>query len=383
MNYHIPTRTRCHNHNPRSPTSAKTTPKKPAHIQHHHKTDSGATHHHRAPKPLQPHPRASKSLHQAPKTSKSPHLRAPTTTHRPWLSLKPRAMFHKLRSPTESSGIAYITPRREEFTKKGSGMSTSTSCSPVGSSGSSGSSSSSSSALLSSGRLHHQELHDLLSCPVCLEEYQTEKQGGREPLFLACHHSVCRVCLPKLIKVHPSKTDRINSKDVGELSCPECRLVTLVPPSGLSQNFYLVSLIESGRKKAKGVSSRLRMWCRECDTVALETCAGHHLTHLTAVLATSLTTYTTTCARVTTLLQVRARKNGEEVQEVKEALEQLDRASTSLRRRLVAHLDHATLAQATANSLLHEVEDMNRQVEYDGKLTDQPRLPCHQHQELG
>ncbi|XP_069945974.1 uncharacterized protein [Cherax quadricarinatus] len=371
MNYHLGSRSHRRIVNNSLSSKPGKTPVKPAHSQHHQKTDSVTTHNHlRATKSHPQHTKTSKTLHHqlSTKTAKSSHLRTHSNTHRPWLTLRPRAMFQKLRSPTEAQSFPYITDKRDEFQVKGTSMPLSSST-PV------------TTRKLSPLRSPHQDLVDLLSCPVCLEDYQVEGQGGREPLFLACHHSVCRVCLPKLIKVQPGKTER-NNKDVGELSCPECRLVTLVPPSGLSQNFYLVSLIESGRKKPKELS-RLRMWCKECDSVALETCAGHHLTHLTAVLTSALTTYTTTCARITGLLQVRARKKGEEVQEIKEALEQLDRASTSLRRRLVAHLDHATLAQATANSLLHEVEEMNRQVEYDGKLTEQPALPATSTSSLG
>ena len=44
---------------------------------------------------------------------------------------------------------------------------------------------------------------DLLSCPVCYEKYTSDDpkvKKSRAPLFLSCHHSVCKQCLPKLLK---------------------------------------------------------------------------------------------------------------------------------------------------------------------------------------
>lgn len=213
-------------------------------------------------------------------------------------------------------------------------------------------------------------MDDLLSCPVCLEEYQVDSSGTREPLFLQCHHSICRVCLPRLVKSYSGQQGRFSSKDSAEVPCPECRMVTVVPPGGLTQNFYLVSLIETRKKKAKEQESRLRMWCRECDSVALETCSNHQVVHLATILANAVDSYCNNRKHLTTVLQNRADKKGKEALEVQEAVEQLDRAAAALRRRLVARLDQATLSQATANSLLQEIDKMNRRVQTHGKLIE-------------
>lgn len=265
--------------------------------------------------------------------------------------------------------------KKEEASRKVSTNSVSSS----GLSHSSSTSPSSSSTSTSSSKHHHhhhrqghpqqQIMDDLLSCPVCLEEYQVDSSGTREPLFLQCHHSICRVCLPRLVKSYSGQS-RFSSKDSAELPCPECRMVTVVPPGGLTQNFYLVSLIETRRKKIKEQESRLRMWCRECDSVALESCSNHQVVHLSTILANTVESYCNNRKHLTTVLQNRAEKKGKEAQEVQEAVEQLDRAAAVLRRKLVARLDLATLSQATANSLLQEIDKMNRRVQAHGKLIE-------------
>ncbi|XP_047489774.1 uncharacterized protein LOC125039650 [Penaeus chinensis] len=285
-------------------------------------------------------------------------------------------MFGRLRSTSDAPPVTMSSSysKKEEASRKVSTNSVTASCH---SSSSSSSSTSSSSSSTKHHHHHHHHSHpqqqamdDLLSCPVCLEEYQVDSSGTREPLFLQCHHSICRVCLPRLVKSYSGQQSRFSSKDSAEVPCPECRMVTVVPPGGLTQNFYLVSLIETRKKKAKEQESRLRMWCRECDSVALETCSNHQVVYLAAILANTVESYCNNRKQLTTVLQNRAEKKGTEAQEVQEAVEQLDRAAAALRRRLVARLDQATLAQATANSLLQEIDKMHRRVQSHGKLIE-------------
>ncbi|ROT85881.1 zinc finger, C3HC4 type [Penaeus vannamei] len=375
-------------------------------------------------------------------------------------------MFGRLRSTSDAPAVTSTSSysKKEEASRKVSTNSVSSS----GLTHSSSTSPSSSSTSTSSSKHHHhhhrqghpqqQIMDDLLSCPVCLEEYQVDSSGTREPLFLQCHHSICRVCLPRLVKSYSGQS-RFSSKDSAELPCPECRMVTVVPPGGLTQNFYLIhtqphettqlhphthttiyphnhtelhnlhihpplhihthptpthtttshtpppstythptpttqhNIIlpqqqphsqphETRTPTAKpppqppnssthlSLSVVCGMWCRECDSVALESCSNHQVVHLSTILANTVESYCNNRKHLTTVLQNRAEKKGKEAQEVQEAVEQLDRAAAVLRRKLVARLDLATLSQATANSLLQEIDKMNRRVQAHGKLIE-------------
>ena len=56
------------------------------------------------------------------------------------------------------------------------------------------------------------DLVDLLQCPVCFEDYDTEGKGnkGRVPRILPCQHTFCHLCVRLLLRGR-------------RLSCPECR----------------------------------------------------------------------------------------------------------------------------------------------------------------
>lgn len=313
------------------------------------------------------------------KSSKSQSTSVPHTTQSKKLKHK-KNMFNRLKSYEGPS--SYLTSsKKEDYSKKGTSSATSSANSsaaspvimpsPKATTTSSSSPSPSSSSASSPSLKRQTGLTGLLTCPVCLEDYQAEGPAGREPLFLSCHHSLCRACLPKLTRSSAGKYNSY-SKEGNELSCPECRMVTQIPATGLTQNFYLVSLIETRELKPKDPSSRLRMWCNECHGIALETCIAHQVTHLSPVLVNYSTTYSRSRRQLVKYLTKRARHKGEEARDIKEAIEQLDLATTSLKRRLVAQLDYATLAQATASSLLQEIEQICRRVGLDDKL----EIPC-------
>ncbi|XP_064085955.1 E3 ubiquitin-protein ligase TRIM33-like [Macrobrachium nipponense] len=310
------------------------------------------------------------------KSSKSPSTSVPHTTQNKKLKHRKNNMFNRLKS-YEGPSSYVASSKKDDYSKKGTSSSTPSGTSPVNMSSSkatttSSSSPSPSSSSSSSPSFKRQTgLTGLLTCPVCLEDYQVDGPAGREPLFLSCHHSLCRACLPKLARSSAGKYNSY-SKEGNELSCPECRMVTQIPATGLTQNFYLVSLIETRELKPREPSSRLRMWCNECHGIALETCIAHQVTHLSPVLVNYTTTYSRSKRQLVKYLNKRARHKGEEARDIKEAIEQLDLATTSLKRRLVAQLDYATLAQATASSLLQEIEQICRRVGLDDKL----EIPC-------
>ena len=90
---------------------------------------------------------------------------------------------------------------------------------------------------------------DELSCPVCLEEFV-------EPKCLPnCAHNVCSQCLGRMIEPNSRKVE-----------CPECRVESTLPGSGVSlpTNHLLVRLIERtpGRKERKAIKEALNK-CKE------------------------------------------------------------------------------------------------------------------------
>ena len=93
-------------------------------------------------------------------------------------------------------------------------------------------------------------IRDDTSCPVCLEEFV-------EPKCLpSCAHNVCSPCLGRMIK---PKSRRVE--------CPECRVESTLPGSGVSSlptNHLLVRLIERtpGRKERKAIKEALNK-CKE------------------------------------------------------------------------------------------------------------------------
>ncbi|XP_068203111.1 E3 ubiquitin-protein ligase TRIM33-like [Palaemon carinicauda] len=306
-------------------------------------------------------------------SSKSPKSSTSSSSHTAHKKQKNRKnnMFNRLKSYEGPSSYS-LASKKEDSSKKGTRSVTSPVSMPTPratttSSSSSSTASPSSSSSSSPSIKRQMGLSGLLTCPVCLEDYQVDGLVGREPLFLSCHHSICRACLPKMTRSSTGKYSSY-SKEGNELICPECRVVTQIPATGLTQNFYLVSLIENRDMKSKEPSSRLRLWCNECHVIALETCIAHQVTHLSPVLANYATTYSRSKRHLLKYLTKRARHKGEESRQIKEAIEQLDLATASLKRRLVAQLDYATLAQATANSLLQEVEQMCRRVGLDEKV---------------
>ncbi|OPJ67946.1 hypothetical protein AV530_002134 [Patagioenas fasciata monilis] len=60
-------------------------------------------------------------------------------------------------------------------------------------------------------------------CGICYEAYR-EAGGVRAPQQLPCHHSLCLSCLRKLV---------CHVATIAFISCPFCRMVTLVPELAL------------------------------------------------------------------------------------------------------------------------------------------------------
>lgn len=156
--------------------------------------------------------------------------------------------------------------------------------------------------------------------------------------------------------------------------CPECRVVTLVPSGGLTQNFYLVSLIEARKRRPKEANSRLRMWCATCGGVALDRCADHRLSHLSHVLQSLTTHFETQHGNTAAMLKRRVREEGEKVREVQEAMEELERASSYVREKLEERLERSSLHHATVTSLLMEVNEMKKKSDTKGGRRG-PELP--------
>ena len=101
-------------------------------------------------------------------------------------------------------------------------------------------------------------LADMLSCQVCLEEF--EEEGNHTPRIFSCLHTVCESCIKKMIKEN-------------KLGCPECRTEHRAEKKEKSfpQNKYLLVQIRrrkeetNGNEKCKNHGKELSAFCRICQ----------------------------------------------------------------------------------------------------------------------
>ena len=101
-------------------------------------------------------------------------------------------------------------------------------------------------------------LADMLSCQVCLEEF--EEEGNHTPKIFSCLHTVCESCIKKMIKEN-------------KLGCPECRTEHRAEKKEKSfpQNKYLLVQIRrrkeetNGNEKCKNHGKELNAFCTMCQ----------------------------------------------------------------------------------------------------------------------
>ena len=157
-----------------------------------------------------------------------------------------------------------------------------------------------------------QKLEEELNCSVCLDTYTN-------PKLLQCFHTYCQQCLVPLV-------DRDQQGQLG-LTCPACRQVTPIPPSGvrgLQPAFHINRLLEiqesvkkipegqegqraAGHEEAAGQGStstrsccfehaeeELKLYCNTCEDLICFECAlqgGKHHDHKYEQLKTTFERY--------------------------------------------------------------------------------------------
>ena len=120
-----------------------------------------------------------------------------------------------------------------------------------------------------------ENMIDLLSCVVCMEDFEEET---RIPKLLMCHHTLCAQCIGRL------------ARGTTHVDCPTCRqrtTLTFPPPEGVSNlqtNFYLAqmkSLLpvggvagQSSKTCQRHRNSALTLYCESCETIICEECAN-------------------------------------------------------------------------------------------------------------
>ncbi|XP_071803976.1 uncharacterized protein [Asterias amurensis] len=124
---------------------------------------------------------------------------------------------------------------------------------------------------------------DHLECPICSGRF-------KQPKLLECSHSFCLECLQQLREKGPSTT---------RLSCPVCRLETLLKENGidgLKADFKTLSLIEAIEKQetqlkqlpekefvtkcSKHTGKDVIMFCNSCKKLVCTTCISKdHQSH--------------------------------------------------------------------------------------------------------
>ena len=118
-----------------------------------------------------------------------------------------------------------------------------------------------------------KKLEDQLNCPVCLDTFTDPKQ-------LQCNHIYCRQCLGRLVVR--------NQQGQFILTCPNCRLVTPVPASGvaglpaafiINNLFELRDTLKEDKKAKEGAlycadhqERELELYCESCEQLICVQC---------------------------------------------------------------------------------------------------------------
>ncbi|XP_014890471.1 E3 ubiquitin-protein ligase TRIM32 isoform X3 [Poecilia latipinna] len=117
-------------------------------------------------------------------------------------------------------------------------------------------------------------MREVLECPICLETYN---QDQLRPKLLQCGHTVCRLCLEKLL-----------ANTINGVRCPFCSKVSRMSSiSQLADNLTVLKIIDctltctaaAAALMCKSCGNRLpRQFCYDCTTVLCEVCkADGHL----------------------------------------------------------------------------------------------------------
>uniref|UniRef100_A0A8C6SUE7 RING-type E3 ubiquitin transferase n=1 Tax=Neogobius melanostomus TaxID=47308 RepID=A0A8C6SUE7_9GOBI len=111
-------------------------------------------------------------------------------------------------------------------------------------------------------------MREVFECPVCLETYN---QDQLRPKLLQCGHTVCRVCLEKLL-----------ANTINGVRCPFCSRVSRMSSiSQLADNLTVLKILDCTTScsaaaavlMCKSCCSRLpRQYCHECAVVLCELC---------------------------------------------------------------------------------------------------------------
>uniref|UniRef100_A0A3B3I9K4 RING-type E3 ubiquitin transferase n=1 Tax=Oryzias latipes TaxID=8090 RepID=A0A3B3I9K4_ORYLA len=111
-------------------------------------------------------------------------------------------------------------------------------------------------------------LREVLECPICLETYNQEQL---RPKLLQCGHTVCRLCLEKLL-----------ANTINGVRCPFCSKVSRMSSiSQLADNITVLKIIDctvscsaaAAALMCKSCCSRLpRQYCHDCAMVLCELC---------------------------------------------------------------------------------------------------------------
>lgn len=113
-------------------------------------------------------------------------------------------------------------------------------------------------------------MREVLECPICLETYNHEQL---RPKLLQCGHTVCRLCLEKLL-----------ANTINGVRCPFCSKVSRMSSiSQLADNLTVLKIIDctlscsaaTAALMCKTCCNRLpRQYCHDCSMVLCEVCKG-------------------------------------------------------------------------------------------------------------
>ncbi|XP_078498108.1 E3 ubiquitin-protein ligase TRIM32 isoform X1 [Lissotriton helveticus] len=115
--------------------------------------------------------------------------------------------------------------------------------------------------------LNPDALREVLECPICMETFT---EDNMRPKLLHCAHTMCRLCLEKLL-----------ANSINGIRCPFCSRVTKVTHlSQLADNLTVLKIIDTAGVSdavsalmCKACGRRLpRHFCKTCDLVICDSC---------------------------------------------------------------------------------------------------------------
>ncbi|XP_078615370.1 E3 ubiquitin-protein ligase TRIM32-like [Branchiostoma floridae x Branchiostoma japonicum] len=200
---------------------------------------------------------------------------------------------------------------------------------------------------------------DLLTCPICLEAFDSDQ---RKPRSLQCLHTFCHGCLQDF------------SANKQTLECPTCRHETAVPSQGvkgLPHNFWISNIVQASKPASTASADRKEgeicrvhpdkeviFLCDRCDVLVCGECvASTHRGHPMTLVSDVLRQKTAEVENVVRACQKHAMQCVEAIETVEKVESDLDSQRGEIVAKIIETREAAiTNIDVKERELRHEVE---------------------------